>query len=212
MSLITSSDLNSNREAHHIFTACSGSNNAPKLNEDDDETIAAFVDRYISTDLPDEEQDPELHEIVKSVQMHRRKHSKSCKKGKKECRFNFPKCVAKETFICRPNENITDDDHAEKKAKATECLQALSKCLTDPNNEHESIGDVLTQAGFENYDEFKQALQLLGNRPQVVQKREPKDAWINQYNPDLLRAWNANMDIQFVLDPYACVMYIVSYI
>ena len=186
--------------------------NAPKLNEDDDETVAAFVDRYISAELPDEEQDPELHEIVKSVQMHRRKHSKSCKKGKKECRFNFPKCIAKETFVSRPNEDVTDDDHAEKKAKAKECLQSLSKCLTEPNNEQESIEEVLSQAGFENYDEFKEALQLLQNRPQIVQKREPKDAWINQYNPDLLRAWNANMDIQFVLDPYACVMYIVSYI
>jgi len=27
-----------------------------------------------------------------------------------------------------------------------------------------------------------------------------------------LKAWKANIDIQFVLDPYACAMYIVSYI
>ena len=111
---------------------------APKLNEDDDETVVAFVDRYISTELPDQEQDPELHEIVTSVQAHRRKHSKSCKKGKKECRFNFPKCVAKETFISRPHEDITDDENADKKEKAKECLAKLSKCLTEPNHEHNS--------------------------------------------------------------------------
>ena len=74
------------------------------------------------------------------------------------------------------------------------------------------IDDVLLEAGFENYDEFKEALQLVGNKAQIVLKRETKDVWINQYNPDLLRAWNANMDVQFVLDPYQCVMYIVSYI
>ena len=31
-------------------------------------------------------------------------------------------------------------------------------------------------------------------------------------NPHLIRAWNGNMDIQYVMDPYSCVMYIVSYI
>ena len=31
-------------------------------------------------------------------------------------------------------------------------------------------------------------------------------------NPDILRVWQANMDIQFILDPYACVMYIASYV
>jgi hypothetical protein len=28
----------------------------------------------------------------------------------------------------------------------------------------------------------------------------------------VLAAWKANHDLQFVLDPYACAMYIVSYI
>ena len=31
-------------------------------------------------------------------------------------------------------------------------------------------------------------------------------------NPDLLDIWNANMDIQYITDPYNCVMYILSYI
>ncbi len=35
---------------------------------------------------------------------------------------------------------------------------------------------------------------------------------MNGYNPDLLRAWNANMDIQYVLDPFCCIMYMLSYI
>ena len=43
-------------------------------------------------------------------------------------------------------------------------------------------------------------------------QREVKDAWVNPYNPDLLRAWNANLDVQYILDPYSCVMYILSYI
>ena len=43
-------------------------------------------------------------------------------------------------------------------------------------------------------------------------KRAPSELRVNNYNSVLLRAWRANMDLQFILDPYACAMYIVSYI
>ena len=33
---------------------------------------------------------------------------------------------------------------------------------------------------------------------------------INSYNNALLKAWQANMDIQYVLDPYACAKYMLS--
>ena len=35
---------------------------------------------------------------------------------------------------------------------------------------------------------------------------------MNCYNPILLKAWKANLDIQYILDPYACAVYIHSYI
>jgi hypothetical protein len=34
---------------------------------------------------------------------------------------------------------------------------------------------------------------------------------INGYNPHAMLAWQANMDIQFIVDAYACVMYVASY-
>lgn len=52
----------------------------------------------------------------------------------------------------------------------------------------------------------------MSQRPTVVHRREAKDCWVNPYNPALLHAWNGNMDIQFILDPYSCIMYIMSYI
>ena len=42
-------------------------------------------------------------------------------------------------------------------------------------------------------------------------ERNTNEIHLNAYNPVLLNAWEANMDIQFVLDPYACAAYIVSY-
>ena len=50
------------------------------------------------------------------------------------------------------------------------------------------------------------------NSPTIFFKRSPNELRINNYNPTYLRAWRANMDIQYVLDVYACAMYIVSYI
>ena len=50
------------------------------------------------------------------------------------------------------------------------------------------------------------------NTPTVFLKRNPNELRINNYNPACLSAWRANMDIQFVLDVYACAVYIVNYI
>ena len=45
----------------------------------------------------------------------------------------------------------------------------------------------------------------------VVLKCNPKNCNVNNYNPNVLKAWQANMDIQYVMNPYACVMYVASY-
>lgn len=59
---------------------------------------------------------------------------------------------------------------------------------------------------------YEKAMQLMSSKQSVVLKRNPNELWINHYNPFLLECWNANMDIQFVLDPFSCIVYVVSYI
>ena len=46
------------------------------------------------------------------------------------------------------------------------------------------------------------------NTPTVFLKRNPDELRINNYNASCLSAWRANMDILFVLDVYACAVYI----
>lgn len=48
--------------------------------------------------------------------------------------------------------------------------------------------------------------------PKIFFQRSVCETRINNYNTVALKCWEANMDIQFILDPYACVSYIVSYI
>jgi len=42
-------------------------------------------------------------------------------------------------------------------------------------------------------------------------KLQLSDIETNNYNEDVLKVWQANMDIQLVTDVFACVTYIVSY-
>ena len=45
----------------------------------------------------------------------------------------------------------------------------------------------------------------------LVLKRSLKERNINNYNREMLVAWNANMDIQVAFDPYAVISYIANY-
>jgi len=56
------------------------------------------------------------------------------------------------------------------------------------------------------------AIQSSLSSPMIFLKRKPNELRVNNYNSACLSAWRANMDIQFVLDVYACAMYIVPYI
>ncbi|CAF5119789.1 unnamed protein product, partial [Rotaria sp. Silwood1] len=70
--------------------------------------------------------------------------------------------------------------------------------------------DLLTKYNW-TYEDYECALRVVHTRTTMIHKREPNARWVNQYNEEILRAWNANMDIQFVLDPYACAKYLMSY-
>ena len=43
-------------------------------------------------------------------------------------------------------------------------------------------------------------------------KCEPNECCVSNYNASVMLAWEANMDLQFVLNAYACVIYVASYI
>ncbi|CAG2195133.1 unnamed protein product [Mytilus edulis] len=173
---------------------------APLLDKADDQTISTV--------------DPELHEIVSSVQQHSKHHTKSCKKKGTTCRFHFPRPPSEKTFISR-RQSLADPKIKKPPQQLKDHAQSvLHNLWTIINNEN--LGDITTDrlfaaAGITQKD-LEDASNILTKRNTVTLKRSPSDLWINQYNPDLLRCWNANMDIQFITDAYSCVMYIISYI
>uniref|UniRef100_A0A3Q3GL43 ATP-dependent DNA helicase n=1 Tax=Kryptolebias marmoratus TaxID=37003 RepID=A0A3Q3GL43_KRYMA len=198
--------------------------------------VVNFIDRYISCQLPDETTDPELHKIVTEVQMHSKKHSKSCKKGNVQCRFGFPKLPMDCTRITIPQLDFdleNEDNEEEKQGKekqgqkkskkiksriisnqqreAKRKLKPVRDLLMDEKSSLMDLSELL-QACMMTKDECNGHVDALTSGMVVMMKRDPKDSWVNGYNPDLLRAWNANMDIQYMLDEYSCIEYMMSYI
>ena len=63
-----------------------------------------------------------------------------------------------------------------------------------------------------NPTDYNNAIELSSRGHTILLKREPCECNVNPYNPSVLLAWGANMDLQPVLNAYSCVMYIASYI
>lgn len=62
------------------------------------------------------------------------------------------------------------------------------------------------------FDSYILAVRSSLKSAKVFLQRNVSDIRINSYNEVLLRAWEANTDVKFVLDGYACAAYVVSYI
>ena len=199
---------------------------APQIDKDPDDKVVDFIDKYVSCELPSSDDD-ELCEIVNTVQKHSTRHSKTCRKKNTECRFNFPRPPSCRTFIDRivkPSQNqcnteqshqpMTEEDEVRKLMTpdmAEKILKMLRTTLLNSDQTFESTEELFESIGISQLL-FEIANSQLTNKTSVVLKRKPGDIWINQFNKDLLRSWNANMDIQYIVDAYSCVVYIISYI
>ena len=173
--------------------------NAPKYPKDDEETIVKFVDKYVSCS----NHDTNMSHLV-DLQTH--KHSKTCrKKGKAVCRFGFPLPPLRKTVLLEPLDLDVD-----KYKKKYDKIQDKMNSYKDGMNF--SFEQFLTKVAEMSEEEYIKCIRSSISGPKVFLKRQPSEIRINLYNEHLLCAWNANIDLQYVLDPYACAMYIVSYI
>ena len=172
---------------------------APQYGVDDDSAVCNFIDQYVSCKIPDE--DSTLKQLVMLLQQH--KHSSYCRRNK-TCRFNFPKPPSCKTLITK--DDIEPDD-------VTEALTVLAKVqkLRADSNTDLSLDDLLSKAQV-TANEYTNALQVSCTGSVVLLQRELHECFINNYNPLVMLAWQPNVDIQYVLNAYACVMYVASYI
>ena len=190
----------------------------PVLSSETLDIYKKFVDSTIQAYLPDEHQDKELYDLVKKYQTHR--HSKSCRKYKnKPCRYYYGRFFTKETIIAIPLANNLSLE--EKSFAITNRNNILSKvkCYIDefldpskPNYEsNETIESILLRLGISD-ENYYQALSLSSSTDYELHlKRPPNSCFINNYNPVMLLAWKANMDLQPVFNYYKAISYMCAY-
>ena len=92
--------------------------------------------------------------------------------------------------------------------------KSIKKHLSDIKDDQDtniSFGQLLLDLNVTE-ESYLLAVRSSLNAPSVFLKRNPNELHTKNYNPACLNAWRANMDIQYVLDVYACAVYIVNYI
>ncbi|VDI19187.1 Hypothetical predicted protein [Mytilus galloprovincialis] len=168
--------------------------NAPKFDEDENEEVISFIDKYITCEIPDEKEDKELHDIVMAVHQHSKNHSKSCKKKGTVCRFNFPRPPSTRTFISKPS-NL-DKDSKEDEEVAKKILSDLWKVIKENEDKSLNVSEIFKKAGL-TQESFEKYFCFITNRNTVVLKRQPNELYTNQYNPHLLelgmQTWTYNI-------------------
>ena len=183
------------------------------------DNVTELIDKWVSCSL--ETGNPQLNDLVKEVNVHN--HTKSCQKGSMGCRFSFPRLPSDETLIAHPipDEELESQDPVVKdqaKLKLHNSKQILKKVkekLTELTDEEIELFDNNLSAFLEKLEidkkDYHDALRISQRGKTIVLKRKLNERRVNNYNPHMLMAWQANIDIQFCLDNYAVVTYITDY-
>ena len=182
---------------------------APRVDENSDEEVCKFVDKYISGRIPcNIPENEDIRSLVMKLQTHM--HSPCCRShAKGKCCFHFPRPPSTKTIIARGvcdecNVNIDEKDRRH-------ILQLVYERIEEGNGA--SLKEILDSECIPE-DMYLQALKMTqGTRgTNIILERDIDDCKTNNCNLDCLKLWRANMDIQYVADPYSCIMYVLSYV
>ena len=186
----------------HMMIWCE---NSPRYGVDSKQEVIRFIDTHITCQKTDET--PENKELIK-YQTHR--HSHTCRKKKrKQCRFGFPKPPMRLTDILEPLD--ADIDPTEEKIHKKNWTK-IQGHLKDMAIDEDIIFDSFLKDLGMSEDQYVLAVRSSITSATVFLKRSPSEIRVNNYNPHCLKAWRANMDLQYVLDVYACASYIAAYV
>ena len=178
---------------------------APKYGEDYNEDITDYFDHIIScsSDVP-----AALKQFI-LLQLYR--HVRLCRVGKThQCKCGFPKPPMCKMMILEPLQFETEDEELQFKSKwhkiqkyLTECGMTLDNITTDDK--------MLSELDM-THDNYIKAVWTSIVRPKLFLKHRLCEIRINAYMKNCLHFWWANHNIQPVLDPYATIQYILSYV
>ena len=182
----------------------------------DEEKLITLVDSLVSCALP--EDDEELAGIVGAVQKHA--HTpKHCLKNNGKCRYGFPKLPSEKTIVAKPlPDTLSKEEKKQTLEEAKKTLKGAMEVLNDPDlDENLSLDDFVKKIGEKTgregltKEDYERHIAITERGKSIILKRTVKERNTNNYNREMITAWNANMDIQLALDPFAVITYVVDY-
>ena len=190
----------------------------PKLTNNSIEEYVQYVDKHVQACLPDKDNAPELHELVKTYQKHT--HSRTCRKYRNtQCRIHFGQFFTNQTIVAEPlSTDLTADAREEilwkRNAILTSVKEKINEVLDpsnpnyDPNlnNKH-----VLDSAGISETS-YYWALSISGDSDHGLHlKRSVDSCFINNYFIAGIKGFSANVGLQPFFNHYKCLTYVCSY-
>lgn len=190
--------------------------NAPVFDPAKPETFNAclqLIDKYI-TCMVDKSSDAHGY-----VQKNTHRHTHTCyrsdkDKENKKCRFNIPYPPMNETCILTPliDDNSNQCTRKQRLEKYDKLLQILTEYKDTDTSDPPTLEDILQKLSIPNMNEYKSIIRTAIKRPTVFLRRTIKQRMVSGFNEKLLPLWQSNMDIQFIMDVYSCVKYVIEYI
>ena len=203
-----------------------------KLTEFEKDAVALLTDAFITCSLNPAIVTQEVVDIALSVNCHY-----CTRKCENKCKYGFPRFPLKDTLVVDKHEF---DDTLEEECNSDETRKNYTKILFDvqeilkneermetvktkyPNKgktkeenyqfRAERIDEMLRIAGDLSYDDYILAIKKSKKHGSaVLLQRDVDEIYVNNYNPEWLIAWNANLDIQPVLDFFAVITYVTDY-
>ena len=140
------------------------------------------------------------------------KHSKTCIRKvnhQKRCHFGSPWPPLDKTQILYQ----LDKDEIKNKEKYSKIYVDINKFIQLKYKSKQTItfNEILNQLNI-TYEMYILALRTTINKKKIFLKRNISEIFINNYMKKLINVWKANHDIQYVLVPYSCVVYICDYL
>ena len=168
--------------------------------------------------------------IAKETQTHH--HTKTCKKHSPDCRFGIPRFPIWKTMLSKPIEGESAEEISDIRIKHKEVLKRVLAVLEDKEEmakiwkDYDKQTETIEEYGVNRKQRILKALELAGVSPKcyeaavreqtrkgvnIILARDIDEMYINNYNPEWIRAWDANMDIQPCFDFFAVITYVTEY-
>ncbi|KAL3208683.1 hypothetical protein MRX96_038863 [Rhipicephalus microplus] len=138
-------------------------------------------------------------------------HTHICyKRGRTKCRFGAPFMPSNDSRIVVPFPPTEDEAEKAHRQKLKQQYEKMHDALE--RGSFVSLEDFLATFNVRSDAEYMDILRAGFTRPCVLHRRTPVQKMVNPFNPWIAKVLDSNMDLQVILDHYACATYVVDYV